>query len=131
MIQVITIIDDNPLDHLIFERLYHRERRQGNLQFSDDALKTLSSLRKNEVPLTHYPDIILLDLNMPGFSGWEFLAQLSQFYEDLIKPIDVFVLSSSVDPDDRDFAMAFPFVKDFFIKPMTSSVLKRLWEDYC
>lgn len=130
MTQAITMIDDNPLDHLIVERLCQRDCADAELYFCSDAALILSNLRCGEKRFPRYPDIILLDLNMPGTSGWEFLKELKGFYSELAKPVDVYVMSSSIDPADREYAMAYPFVKDYFIKPMTSSVLKKMQRHY-
>jgi CheY-like chemotaxis protein len=124
------MIDDNPLDQLIVRRICEQDGSFSDLLFVNDARVILAQLQATGKLIPRQPDIILLDLNMPILSGWEFLSQYSLFYQQLTKPVDIYVLSSSIDDADRELALAYPFVKDFFIKPMTTSLMKTLRDRY-
>ncbi|RVU02816.1 response regulator [Mucilaginibacter limnophilus] len=126
----LTMIDDNPLDHMIVRRICERDGAFDDVLFIQDARQVLKAFRDNGEAIPRHPDIILLDLNMPLLSGWEFLEHFNEIYPKLSKPVDVYVLSSSVDEADREMALMYPFVKDFFIKPMTSSVMRNLRSRY-
>lgn len=69
-----------------------------------------------------YPDIILLDLNMPKMNGFEFLNALESELNG--KEIPVFILTSSIDKEDRQRAETFTCVKGFIVKPMKKNNLK-------
>lgn len=126
----LTMIDDNPLDQLIVRRICEQDGSFSEIVFIDDARKVLTQLQTTGKQIPRQPDIILLDLNMPLLSGWEFLAQYNEIYKQLTKPVDIYVLSSSVNEADRELALTYPFVKDFFIKPMTRSLMKTLRDRY-
>lgn len=116
------MIDDNPLDRMIMQRMSELNPIFESIDCVDDGREVLKSLRLN----VELPDIILLDLSMPKLSGWEFLKKLNTFYKGLKTKVDVYVLTSSVDEDDRKFSLSFPFVKGFYSKPMTILQLKAL-----
>ncbi len=124
----VLMIDDNPVEHLIVRRMSERDHLFESLDCVDDAGEVLAELRRNEETFSRLPDIILLDLQMPRMSGWEFMKRLNDFYRDLKKKVDVYVLSSSVSESDRRASMSYPFVKGFYIKPMTSNLLQELSE---
>jgi CheY-like chemotaxis protein len=65
------------------------------------------------------PDLILLDLDMPVMDGWEFLDALAR--RPFAKQVGVFILTSSIHPDDREKAKRYAIVKGFFSKPLDAS----------
>lgn len=73
-------------------------------------------------PDDSYPDIILLDLNMPIMNGFEFLSALENYLKG--KEIPVFILTSSIDEEDRHRAETYTCVKGFLVKPMKKNNLK-------
>jgi CheY-like chemotaxis protein len=69
------------------------------------------------------PDIIFLDINMPGMDGFDFLTNFKQIGERLRKSIRIFMLTSSESPRDKSRALEFG-VDGYIVKPLTSEKLK-------
>ena len=75
-----------------------------------------------------FPDIILLDLNMPVLDGWGFL---DGFRDNLCTDgldIDIYICTSSNAPEDIMKAKEFSFVREFITKPLTVNMLSTLLE---
>lgn len=72
---------------------------------------------------------LLLDINMPEMNGWQFLEELSKI--EIKSPIEVIMLTSSVDKSDKIKAKNHPLVADFLIKPLDKDSLEILkkWID--
>jgi two-component system, CitB family, response regulator MalR len=68
--------------------------------------------------------IILLDINMPLISGWDFLDRLQDL--DPTERCKVILLTSSVSELDKTRATSYSRVRDFFSKPMDEALVKRL-----
>jgi CheY-like chemotaxis protein len=68
------------------------------------------------------PQIIFLDLNMPVMNGWDFLDVLQR---KNIK-LDVYILTSSVDPNDKKKAEKYENVKGFLTKPLSKETLEPI-----
>jgi CheY-like chemotaxis protein len=125
------MIDDNKMEHLILQKmLSHYDLFKGGGEHSEDGKVTLDFIKSNRSDAKSLPDIILLDLNMPKFSGWDFLRNFKYLYPTLKKKIDIFILSSSIDPLDQKRSMDYPFVKGFFIKPLHKDALINLYSTY-
>jgi CheY-like chemotaxis protein len=72
----------------------------------------------------------LLDINMPGMSGWEFLEAYSKLPEDKKKEINIVMLTSSLNPDDKIKSLRNPDVKEFINKPITVEKVQKLADTY-
>ncbi|MCR4579652.1 MAG: response regulator transcription factor [Treponema sp.] len=78
-----------------------------------DAESALEALKNNRAP-----DIILLDLNLPGVSGFDFLKQLKENTE--ISPT---VIITSARDSDEDIIHGLEYADDFITKPFSPNVL--------
>jgi PAS domain S-box-containing protein len=71
----------------------------------------------------HLPDVIFLNLMMPGMDGWETLAQLKQ--QPATKNIPVIILSG-LSPDARKSPPS--DISDWIVKPPNQQLLRRALE---
>lgn len=69
------------------------------------------------------PDLILLDINMPGMNGHEFLEEYSKTEQ---KSSVILMLSSSAQESDKQNSLKYPFVKKYIEKPVVLEVLEEL-----
>lgn len=82
----------------------------------DEAIDLLQSLSSP-------PDLILLDINMPGKNGWDFLTIYKEFSASQ-KANKLYILSTSNHPSDLDKAKGYTEVDAFYSKPLTVDVLQ-------
>lgn len=125
---MIAVVDDDPIiNKLAIHQLKALNIEQEILSFKDgldfkEHLKTeLIEQSKNQLLL------VLLDINMPMFNGWDVLSFISQ--ESLDDKVQVAMFSSSISASDKKKAMEFPFVRDFIEKPLERGVLEELLSD--
>ncbi len=69
------------------------------------------------------PDLIFLDINMPVMNGFEFLAEVQK--EKLCPNAKIVMLSSSINPSDKQKSESFPQVIDYIIKPLTTEKIMQ------
>jgi CheY-like chemotaxis protein len=67
--------------------------------------------------------ILLLDINMPGMTAWQFMDSFQLFEEAVKKKIRVYILSSSVDPADKLIANTYKSITGFISKPLERRAL--------
>jgi CheY-like chemotaxis protein len=62
--------------------------------------------------------ILLLDINMPQMTGWQFLEWFDKAPAEIKNSISIYMVSSSIDPGDIERANTNPYIKEFLIKPL-------------
>lgn len=125
-IRIAGIVDDDPI--VIFGMKLMLKQVDADLQThvwnnGQEALEGLMDLVHKEEPL---PDILFLDLTMPIMDGWEFLNALQKAPLPGKEEMQIFVLSSSINPVDRERALDKKEVIDFIVKPLKESRLKEI-----
>lgn len=124
----LVMIDDNPLEHMIIKRLCQRLKIFAEADYHFDARNVLAQLSQEQA--NDLPDIILLDLQMPEFDGWDFLEEFSRIYASLPKNIKIYIFSSSINPVDITRSATYPFVCDFISKPMKQETLQQIYQQF-
>jgi CheY-like chemotaxis protein len=70
--------------------------------------------------------MILLDINMPLIDGFQFLDEFAELDIKIKTDIDVFMLTTSINPSDKERAEGNALITKFLIKPLTLDQLKEL-----
>lgn len=119
--QLITvlIIDDDADDRFFMEHALKTDSAHTRLYLADSGQQALDML----VLVHPAPDVILLDLNMPGLSGLEVLEQLK--HSTRYQHIPVIVLTTSNAPADRERAYHLG-ASGFITKPTTQQGLNAI-----
>ena len=89
----VLVVDDDDVDSEMVVRGFKKHRIGNPVTVAENGREALEVLRGNgEAPLAK-PFIVLLDLNMPGMNGFEFLDELRS--DPSLKSTVVFVLTTS------------------------------------
>ncbi len=72
----ILLVEDDDVDAMLIERKIKKCRLEAMFERVDGGLEALQALRGQGRPPIRRPFLILLDLNIPGMSGHEFLYEL-------------------------------------------------------
>lgn len=123
---LIFLIDDDPINNLINERNILGLGFQVDIkifQGGEAALNYLKSAIETGMP---WPDMILLDINMPDVDGWDFLNIYREFPQEKRTTCTLHMLTSSVSEQDADKARLYEDVKEFLFKPLTDDTIKRI-----
>ena len=105
---VILVAEDDPNDVLLLKRAFEKAGLGASVLYVSNGLEVIRYLR-GEPPFdnraTHpLPDLLLLDLKMPGAGGLDVLAWLSVRKE--LAGIRVVIFSSCVAPEDSQRAVS-------------------------
>ena len=86
----IMLIEDNPADARLTLEAFKRARGVNTFELYEDGESALAALRDEHHAL---PDLVLLDLNLPGMDGREVLQQIKA--DPKLRTLPVCVLTTS------------------------------------
>jgi len=127
MLNKILCVDDDPITVMLCRKVILKSefaKHVDTAQNGEDALHYFDTLMLSGEQ--DFPQLILLDLNMPVMGGWEFLDNFTHTYAAHLTETKVIVLSSTIDPDDVAKSKRYPIVIDFMSKPITTEMLQQL-----
>lgn len=109
-VKELVLIDDEPLANKIHSRLIGSVNGEIQVTVFTDPAKGMNYLREN-----NSVGLLLLDINMPEMNAWDCL----EFAKANNIDVNVIILSSSINPQDREKASEFNNVIGFLNKPLT------------
>ena len=125
-LNLIFIVDDDPIHQQITQIMIDRQGISNSMRAFSDAQEVLDYLTGHQGDCSALPDVILLDLNMPVMDGWEFLDAYSTLSNTLCRKIQIYVLTSSIDENDRERVGSYSFVKGYLTKPLSRNTILQL-----
>lgn len=122
------LVDDNTDDNFYHERII---RKNGYAEFvvsRESGTEALAYL-KNVQEDNKYPELIFIDINMPGMNGWEFIEELNTREIDGKKSRTCVMLTTSENPDDIARAKELGIMA-YKTKPLTTEILDQIINDF-
>jgi two-component system chemotaxis response regulator CheY len=117
----IFVIDDDMVYHFIVKKLFSKCNVTANTSYFFNGLDAIENLKERiENRNDEIPDLILLDINMPVYDGWQFLEEYQKLKDKFNKEITVYLISSSNDTTDINKSKMFGAeVKHYYYKPIS------------
>jgi len=125
----IMLIDDDADDNFFHEREIKKYSPDIIVIIKNKGLDALEFLKSNKDKETH-PDLIFLDINMPGMNGWEFLQEYDSLDKELQSMAVVIMLTTSQNPDDVAKAKKWNCVCEYINKPLTRELMNEISNEY-
>ena len=120
------LIDDDADDNYYHQIILRKMDITDHIEVAETGTEALDYLKKEN----QIPDIIFLDINMPGMSGWDFLDEYKKLNAKEKKPVIIVMLTTSVSPADKEKADQMSEINSFQSKPMTKEMLSDILERY-
>jgi len=118
-IRHVLVIDDSEADQIIAQFAIEDFDSSIRIDSAPDGRLAFELLQHAD----QTPDLILLDINMPGMDGHAFLKEYAGLKHS---ETAVVVLSSSIEPRDKVRCFDHPFVKGYLSKPISSKDLAHI-----
>jgi CheY-like chemotaxis protein len=118
--KTVMVVEDN---NIAREGLALVLRRRGyNVSTAADGLEALESLRRG-----HHPDVILLDMLLPGLDGWDFLQERKRHPGLAGIPV---VITTALTIADQEWAESLG-ANGYLRKPIEVGVLMEAVRRHC
>lgn len=121
-VKTFLLVDDDPVNNVLNSRLI-RKVFGCDVHICQQATEALALLKAGGGML---PDVIFLDINMPVMDGFDLLDELTKSPGVLPESCRVYILTSSIDPQDYEKSQSYGLVRGFISKPLSRQILERL-----
>lgn len=129
-IHCILLIDDDPDDNYLHKLVIDESGLCDTVRIVENGLQGLDYLTHPNWPDYVRPDLILLDINMPGINGFEFLERYSQLNESLRSRLVLLMLTTTLSPVDSKRLPPLGEIKGGLSKPLTLAALQQIVDTY-
>ncbi|CAM4282767.1 response regulator [Zobellia nedashkovskayae] len=123
----ICIIDDDYIYRYTVVKKMETMHLEANTMDFEDGEVALAFILKNLNIDSELPDVIFLDIDMPVMDGFQFMKEFSKIEDQLSKKINIYMISSSLDPIDIERAKKIHSIADYFVKPIKAEQLQSVF----
>lgn len=119
------VIDDDDINIFIIKKIVEKTGYDIDMVAKSNgqlAIDYVNDTLANNVD--KFPNLILIDINMPVMNGWEFVEAYSTIGGT--PESDLYILSSSVYENDIEKTKSYPNVNGFISKPLSIERLTEL-----
>lgn len=120
----VLLIDDDDIYNFLNKSLVEISGLGKQVNICNSARDGIALLKSSSV--NELPDLILLDIMMPDMDGHGFLEEFAKLPEPISNYVKIAMLTSSLDPDDRERSFRYKSVIDFIEKPLNKGKIDGL-----
>jgi response regulator RpfG family c-di-GMP phosphodiesterase len=120
------VIDDDSINNTICRINIQRTIPESDIQtflIPEEGFAYIST----QYLTTDNPTILFLDINMPRWSGWDFLDHFEKLDKKIKEQIEIHMLTSSIDANDKKRVTDHKNVDGFIEKPLTKEILQKMF----
>jgi CheY-like chemotaxis protein len=126
MIKNTLIIDDDNLSIYFTKTTLERTINCKNFESANSGNQAIDYLKYCIEKNNNFPDLILLDLDMPNGNGWQFIEDFKQIKSKIKHDINIFMLSSTFDKGNIVKAKNCTLITDFISKPLVKQDVEQI-----
>jgi CheY-like chemotaxis protein len=122
-LKTIWVVDDDPIYQIIVNKIIKKSElflSVSSFKNGKDAIDALKNTLENK---ESFPNVILLDINMPIMDGWEFMDEMVLLKPKINEPLQIYIVSSSIALEDKVKAKNYPEIVAYLSKPINANDL--------
>lgn len=128
-LNTILLIDDDKAVNFIHRHIINKAAIANTIVTMLNGQTALNYLTTKQDGKYPQPELIFLDINMPVMDGWEFLKEFKKINYSKKSKI-IIMLTTSINPAERERATNTALISDFKHKPLTVEMLEGIMETY-
>lgn len=126
----ILLVDDDTINNFINEKLLKKLNSADKITVAlngEEAIKFLDNINSDDE--NDYPDLILLDINMPVMDGFEFLEKYKNLDFPNKQSVIIVMLTTSTNPNDTE-KLNKSGISGYINKPLTEEKITGLISEH-
>jgi response regulator of citrate/malate metabolism len=123
----VVVIDSNEIDNHIFKRIIAKHYSHLSCKTFADIKEAYQFLFESEQYSMYDNKVIFVDLYTLLMDKWSFFKKISALPMEIRDNCKIYVISSSVDTHEIRQVKSYPFVEEYFIKPMHQNNLAEIF----
>lgn len=120
----VCIIDDDTIQIFLIKKLMEYSGVVGEIIAYKDGKEAFDELKARQLKGFQAPDLILLDINMPIWDGWEFLKEFKAL--NIYTNSKIYILTSSLSHEDFEKAEYYGLQNNYLSKPLDKEKLNSI-----
>lgn len=129
-LKTILLIDDDEATNYIHRMILKELDCTESILIRGNGIDALEYLTTNVDGKPPQPDLIFLDINMPAMDGWEFLDEYNKLNKNQQAKTVIVMLTTSLNPDDREMASTIPHISGYISKPLTADKMTEVHREH-
>lgn len=126
--KTIWVVDDDPIFRLIFSMTLKKCYPDFTVIEHEDGKKACDEFSDRANSGENIPHSIFLDINMPVMNGWDCIELIQSVVSKLgTKEPSIYIVSSSINPEDEKKAVSYPITSAYLVKPLTIEVFNEIF----
>ncbi|MDN5204469.1 response regulator [Fulvivirgaceae bacterium BMA10] len=126
----ILLIDDEDINLFIIQNLIRLSGIEAEVIFFSSCQKGIDYVKQLIDNDEEMPDLILLDIDMPVMTGWDFLDKYRNFNEKKKRETVLKIFTTSIIETDIQKAKEYPDIDGYLNKPMTIDMIRKIEADH-
>jgi CheY-like chemotaxis protein len=123
----ILLIDDDSITNFINSSLIKNVGLGDIIKIANNGIEALEYIKKDCRIENKYPDLILIDINMPGMDGYEFLKEFRKLKIKETEKASVMMLTTSTNQKDKEKAEQQGVL--MLTKPLRKKMIAELFQE--
>ena len=123
---MVLLVDDDVSTNFLHKRTIGKVSGAVAVKVAQNGRVAIELLQKEISAGCEPPKYIFLDINMPELDGWGFLEAYKDLPQDWRSKTRVFMLTTSLNPDDHSRARSYSDVVDIIDKILTQDKLESI-----
>ena len=120
------LVDDSYIDNLISRKILENNSFAEKIIVIESPDQAIDFIRESILFQLNIPDVLFLDIRMPGMNGFDFLKELDMIEGIKDHNLKIYILSSSLDPTDFKKIQQNKLISKFIGKPLTTQILEEI-----
>jgi len=123
---LVMLVDDGELDNFLHRKVIERAHFAKKIVVANSGREALEYLETNENLEGGLPNLIFLDINMPGMDGFHFLDAFKDLSTSIRDTCKIMILSSSINQGEIERITKDKHVLKFIDKPLRAYDLAKI-----